>query len=171
MWLCWNPAGTKTSSWAASSQTETDSSTPLPVLPEGFSQVRFLAIGSAAENENLQIRSQGVVSEPDPGFSPPIQLDLWMLDLIYTAWLLLLPLSSHLLSVVFLYFYLSVVFSWDNRVFFLQVILSLVFSNITVWIERQNWPHSTSVMHFRLLLQFYVSSQNCLCLWETTTVL
>ena len=70
----------KAGSWAASSPTETDSSTPLPVLPEGFSQVRFLALGWETENENLQIRSQGVVTEPDPGFSP--QLDLWTPDLI-----------------------------------------------------------------------------------------
>lgn len=59
---------------AASCATETDSSTPLAVLPEGFSQVRFVALSLETENENLQIRSQGVVSEPDPGFSP--QLDL-----------------------------------------------------------------------------------------------
>lgn len=54
----------------ASCVTETDSSTPRAVLPQGFSQVRFVALGLETENENLQIRSQAFVSEPDPGFSP-----------------------------------------------------------------------------------------------------
>lgn len=54
-----------------------------------------------SENENLQIRSQGVVSEPDPGFSP--QLDLWILDLIYIA----RPCFSTFLS-VFLYFWTEI---------------------------------------------------------------
>lgn len=94
----------KASSWAASSLTETDSSTPLPVLPEGFSQVRFLALGSGTENENLQIRSQGVVSEPDPEFSPPTQLDLWILDLISMAGSCFSAALSALVCCLFSYF-------------------------------------------------------------------
>lgn len=64
----------KQTSRASFSVTETDSSTPLSVLPEGFSQVRFISLSLETENETPQIRSQGFMLEPDPGFSP--QLDL-----------------------------------------------------------------------------------------------
>lgn len=53
---------------------ETDSSTPFPVLPEGFSRVRFVALSLESGNENLQIRSLEFVLEPDPGFSPRLDL-------------------------------------------------------------------------------------------------
>lgn len=103
--------GTKTCSWASSSLTETDSSTPLPVLPEGFSQVRFLALGLGPENENLQIRSQRVVSEPDPGFSPPIQSDLWILDLIHVMLPSAAPLRSPLSACLIVF---SLLFVYNN---------------------------------------------------------
>lgn len=41
---------------ASFSVTETDSSTPLSVLPEGFSQVRFISLSLETENETPQIK-------------------------------------------------------------------------------------------------------------------
>lgn len=117
LWLCRQTDGTKASSWAASSLTETDSSTPLPVLPEGFSQVQFLALGLGTENENLQIRSQGVVSEPDPEFSPPAGpvnagSDLYgsamLLESSLISWLIFFCTFiclQYLLTVLFLFFH------------------------------------------------------------------
>lgn len=139
--------GTKTCSWASSSLTETDSSTPLPVLPEGFSQVRFLALGLGPENENLQIRSQRVVSEPDPGFSPPIQLDLWILDLIHVMLPSAVPLRSPL-SACLIFF--SLLFVYNNLCydsFFPTHLSPRVYAPACYFIGRPHTFTSTIIVH------------------------
>lgn len=138
LWLCRDTLTKQRRGSERLRRRQTDSSTPRPVLPEGFSQVQFLALGSGTENENLQIRSQGFMSEPDPGFSPRVEPDLRTHELNYG---LAFPLVSAFLLFVllfvllcdFFYFYLSSASLFVQTVLFFALYLMLIVHKAHKW--------------------------------------